>query len=275
MKPWNRSEASIITPIIASGFLIASCSAPPSDDSPVLNPSIEYIAHASFRITSPTGSQVVIDPYGSQIWLGYDYPDSVDTDAILISHPHYDHDAGVSRGLEFPWDTTQIPVYREPGVYEVGDITVTGIRGKHADPYGMEFGQINTIWLIETAGLRIAHWGDNGPITEEIAEALGDFHVLMIPIDAEYHILSADDLSGIAAMTSPARVIPMHYALPQLEPGDGPSDLGPIEPWGEIQEAIDWHDSSTISFNAEELAGSTKRFVVLKPAACQMLGVTC
>jgi hypothetical protein len=36
----------------------------------------------------------------------------------------------------------------------------------------MEFGQINTLWLIEAAGVRIGHWGDNGPVTDAI-DAVG------------------------------------------------------------------------------------------------------
>ena len=31
---------------------------------------VEYIAHACFRIYSPHGKRIIIDPYGSQIWLG-------------------------------------------------------------------------------------------------------------------------------------------------------------------------------------------------------------
>src|SRR6266404_2566535 len=55
---------------------------------------IEYIAHACFRLTSPAGKQVLIDPYASRVWLGYDFPPNIHTDAVLIFHPHYDHDGG-------------------------------------------------------------------------------------------------------------------------------------------------------------------------------------
>jgi hypothetical protein len=52
---------------------------------------LEYIAHACFRVTSPAGTQVLIDPYASRVWLGYDFPPNIHADAVLISHPHYDH----------------------------------------------------------------------------------------------------------------------------------------------------------------------------------------
>ena len=192
---------------------------------------IEYIAHAAFRIHSAGGSKILIDPYANQVWLGYDFPDSVATDAVLITHPHYDHDAGNFRGLPFPWDST-VPVFRDPGTYSVGEFTIRGVRGKHADPYGMEFGQINTIWLIELAGLRIAHLGDNGPITDAMVREMGRVDVLMIPIDADYHIINEAAIQLARSALKPRVLIPMHYRIPDLEPSeDSPSDLGEIEPW--------------------------------------------
>src|SRR5216117_207002 len=75
---------------------------------------IEYIAHACFRVTSPSGKQVLIDPYASRVWLGYDFPSNVHADAILISHPHYDHDGGEAMGRPVPWPRNSL-VLRTPG----------------------------------------------------------------------------------------------------------------------------------------------------------------
>lgn len=191
---------------------------------------IEYIAHASFVLSSPSGNRVLIDPYASRVWLGYDFPDGVEADAVLVTHPHYDHDAGVFRGGEFPWPGT--PLITEPGEYSVGDIRVVGVEGKHADPYGEEFGQINTIFVVEVAGLRIAHLGDNGPLTEENVNAMGPIDVLMIPGDAVYHILSPEATQAAIDAVDPAIVIPMHYRIGDLElDQESPSDLGDVGPW--------------------------------------------
>ena len=58
---------------------------------------IEYIGHASFVIESPNGVRIVIDPFNSNRWLGFRYPESVGkpADAVLVTHPHYDHDASL------------------------------------------------------------------------------------------------------------------------------------------------------------------------------------
>ena len=95
----------------------------------------------------------------------------------------------------------------------------------------MEFGQLNTLMVIEAYGLRIAHLGDNGPLTPDMVAGLGRVDVLMLPADGVDHILSKETTAEILDALDPRYVVPMHYRLPDLEPGDGPSDLGEIEPW--------------------------------------------
>ena len=146
-------ERTRLLPVLVGMFLVSmSCGDPASDRT--VQPSevtVEYVAHAAFRIRSPEGSTVIIDPFADRVWLGYDFPRGLEADAILITHPHYDHDAGQRMGRPLPWGDS-VQVFRDPGTFRVGDITIHGVRGKHADPYGKEFGQINTIWVVETAG---------------------------------------------------------------------------------------------------------------------------
>lgn len=191
---------------------------------------VEYVAHAAFRLRDEDGNEVLIDPFASRVWLGYDWPGEIEPDAILITHPHYDHDAGRYRGMPFPWDD-EVPVIDAPGEHMLGAFAVSGVEGKHADPYGKEFGQLNTLMLIEAYGVRIAHLGDNGPLTPEMVSGLGRVDVLMLPADGVDHILSQEETAAILDALDPRFVVPMHYRLPDLEPGDGPSDLGDIEPW--------------------------------------------
>ena len=215
---------------------------------------IEYIAHASFKITSSGGHSVLIDPFASQVWIGYDWPAGVEADAILITHPHYDHDGGEYRGMPVPW-SDGARVMREPGRHEIGDITVEGIEGKHADPYGKEFGQRNTIFVIEVDGLRIAHLGDNRPLTDANVAALGRIDVLMSPADAVDHILPTPIINAMISRIRPRWLVPMHYRLPDLETGpDKPEDLGSIDPWLEGRQNIVRLDASrtVLTANARE-----------------------
>ncbi len=214
---------------------------------------VEYIAHAAFRIHSPLGKRVIIDPYASREWIGYDFPQGLTTDAVVITHPHYDHDAGQFRGHPFPWGD-RVPVLQEPGTTTIGDIRVVGIPGKHADPYGMEFGQINTIFVVEVAGLRIAHLGDNGALTEENVSGLGRVDVLMMPIDAQYHILKEREIQANLASVRPQILVPMHYRIPALEPSDESAEsLGPIDPWLAGKSNVRWVGGNIAVLRAGDL----------------------
>lgn len=222
---------------------------------------IEYIAHASFRITTPSGEKLLIDPYGSRIWIGYDYPEGIEADTVLITHPHYDHDGGTSRGRPAPWPET-MTVLRKPGAYELNDVGILGVAGKHADPYGKEFGQSNTIWLLEVAGLRIVHLGDNGPVSQEAAMQIGEVDILMMPIDSEYHILKEHEIQTILHQLAPDILIPMHYRLADLEPDhDSPDGLGGINGWLSGKPNVRWLSSHQATISTQDLPGSLEILV--------------
>lgn len=217
---------------------------------------LEYIAHSSFRIRTAKGTRILIDPYASRMWLGYDFPQHILADEILITHPHYDHDADVLIGQKpAPWEPG-IPALRDPGTYKMGDITITGIAGKHGGPWGREFGQTNTIWVLDTGILRIAHLGDNGPLTDAAIRALGRVDILMMPIDAQEHILKAAEVDAIRKALHPRVVIPMHYRLPDLESAGSPEGLGEIGPWLATQKNVVQLKTSMAKFSVASLPRS-------------------
>ena len=216
---------------------------------------ITYIGHASFVITSPAGVRIVVDPFNSNRWLGYHYPEDVEADAVLITHPHYDHDAS------YYWGDS-VPVYREPGHYRFGDVALVGVKGKHADPYGKDFEQKNTIWLVEAGGVRIAHLGDNGPLTDANVRALGRVDVLMVPADGDDHILKGNEIRAIRESLDDPLVIPMHYRL------DGflglPKSLGPLKPWLDKQSGVETLSSNVTELTPDNLSG--RKVLVFQPS---------
>jgi L-ascorbate metabolism protein UlaG (beta-lactamase superfamily) len=242
------SLAALVAAALTPGYAGAQDSA--KDNRPV---TIEYIAHACFRLTSPAGKQVLIDPYASRVWLGYDFPPNVRADAVLISHPHYDHDGGEAMRRPVPWPSNTL-VLRHAATNQLGDITVVGYAGKHADPWGKEFGQSNTIWLLIVGGLRIVHLGDNGPLTDDLVRALGRVDVLMIPIDSQFHILKADEIAGIRDRLSPAVLIPMHYRHDDLETNpEKPDQLGGIDEWARREASVRYLGSHRQEFSVGTL----------------------
>ena len=222
---------------------------------------IEYIAHASFRITSPQGKQIIIDPYASDVWIGYEYPKNLKADALVITHPHYDHDGGAYRGLAMPWETTP-KQYRYIGAYQLGDMTLIGVPGKHAGSFGKEFGQKNIIWVIEVGGMRIAHLGDNGPITDQIRTAIGEVDILMLPADGDQHILKNSEALEFIEALNPKIQIPMHYCIEALEKsGKCPGGLLPIADPVRANTIVNNIDGNTITISKTSLPQNSEYWI--------------
>jgi len=190
---------------------------------------VKYIAHSCF-IISDNEKSILIDPFASKEWIGYDFPSNIKADLVLISHPHYDHDGGRFLGEKPYWEDS-VKIHENLGEYEIGAFNVRGIKGKHSDPYGKEFGQKNIIWKVEVSGINFVHLGDNGPLTDLNYQELGSVDVLMIPIDGKYHILKQNEIQKIISKLQPKIIIPMHYRIPELEEENKPDDLGEIEPY--------------------------------------------
>jgi L-ascorbate metabolism protein UlaG (beta-lactamase superfamily) len=223
---------------------------------------IEYLAHASFVLTYKDHS-LLLDPFADSIWISYDFPKNIQADAIFSSHPHYDHDGGIFKNLHPYWQG-DIPFYQNPGTYSVGDFVVQGIKGKHSDPYGKEFGQKNTVFIVEVGSIRIAHWGDNGPITNELAAALTDIDILMLPIDDSYHILKAAEIEEAISILQPDVVIPMHYRIAELEPTAGkPQGLAGIDEYIGTRDNVIMLKSNSAEIDSS-LFGDQMRYLVFR-----------
>ena len=232
---------------------------------------IEYIAHASFILTYEDLS-LLLDPFADTTWISYFFPRDINADAIFSTHPHYDHDGGIFRDLKPYWQG-QIPFYDDPGTYNLGAFKIEGIKGKHCDPYGKEFGQKNTIFIFEVAGLRIAHWGDNGPINDSLSGALTDIDILMLPIDDTYHILKADETQEAIKAINPKIVIPMHYKIADLESTPGrPKNLGTIDEYLRVRSNKEILDTNIIEISSPEIPGELQYLVFRhSPAVKQFL----
>jgi L-ascorbate metabolism protein UlaG (beta-lactamase superfamily) len=194
------------------------------------NVTIDFYGHMAFKITSPQGLTIMIDPWRNDpsgawgLWFPQEFPE-VPVDMVLSTHAHFDHDA------VYRPHAIQV-LERLSGEYKIGDVKVTGLADKHMcqskgwykwTDAGAEFGQDfcppknflhmdNFIQVIETGGLRIAHWGDNRPMPAEHVEAvLKDVDVLIMNIDGSQHILSYEDVDNALDRYQPKVVIPGHY----------------------------------------------------------------
>lgn len=214
---------------------------------------LEYIAHACFILEAPNGQRLAIDPYNGYRWLGYQFPEGLSADAVLVTHPHYDHDAS----YYFPAAT---PVLRLPGEYQIGPFKITGLVNAHAGGYGAEFGSLNTVFIVETGGLRVAHFGDGARLSSEALKQAGRIDVALLAIDGQQHILRQEQIDEIREQLKPAIVVPMHYQIPELS--NLPDSLGPIDPWLAKQQNVTRLNTHRLTLRGPDLKGS--RIVVFR-----------
>ena len=185
---------------------------------------LTYHGHCAFLWTSPQGVRVLIDPFGNSAdshWFLRPFP-TVEADVALVTHHHFDHNA--VQGL--PGRPTLL---RGPGELRLGDITVRGVRDLHAGSSGVR-GMSNTIFVIETEGVRFCHIGDNRhDVPGEVRARLGDVDVLMVTVDDSCHLLTYQQVGQLVELISPHVVVPMHYYTEGLTTES--STLMPPDDW--------------------------------------------
>jgi L-ascorbate metabolism protein UlaG (beta-lactamase superfamily) len=192
---------------------------------------VSFYASSAFKMTSPRGVEMLIDPWRNDpsgvwgFWFAMEMP-VTRTDIGLITHSHFDHD-GIDR-----LDATMI-LDRMAGNYQLGDVKITGIAEKHmCVPQGKysyraaitkainedpcepnETNQWNNVmFLVETGGLRLLHWGDNRQkMPDYIWQMIGDVDVVFLPVSDEGHILSHEWADKVMERINANVAIPMHY----------------------------------------------------------------
>lgn len=205
--------------------------------------SLKYLGHACFLITAPGGTRLLIDPYASGEWPGLVLPPAT-AEHVLVTHSHWDHAAWRAvRGDPKLMDG--------PGTLQGDDFAVQGIAGRHADTGGKGIGHRNTIFVVETGGLRFCHLGDNGPLGEGGGPAaeIGAVDVLMIPIDSEKRVLTYEQAKAWITALSPRIVVPMHYRVPGVSL-EQVAALGTLQEWLSGQEGFVRLASDTLTFGA-------------------------
>jgi len=210
---------------------------------------IKWLGHASFMITSETGTKIITDPYVTTETLNYgEIKESADI--VTVSHEHSDHN-NVSAVKGNP------EVVR--GTAKAKGIEFRGIPTYHDDAEGQQRGK-NTIFCFEVDGIRVCHLGDLGHqlSAQQVAE-LGRIDILLIPVGGFYTI-DAKVAGQLCDRLKPKVIVPMHYKTDRYS--------GPISNADEFlkgKEGVSRLDASEIEFKQAELPATTQ-IIVLKPA---------
>ena len=192
---------------IATAFLTASVAQATSR--PVAH--LTWYGQSCFLLESASGTRILMDPVAAN--LGYLPPADLHADAVTISHEHPDHNnlaivqgrPRIFRGLT-PDKKGWIRIDDR-----VKDITVRSVGVYHDQKRGAELG-LDTVFVFETGGVRIAHLGDLGhPLTDQQISAIGSVDVVLVPVGGGTTVDAQEATHVVDQIRPRLLVIPMHF----------------------------------------------------------------
>ena len=210
---------------------------------------IKWLGHASFMITSDTGTKIITDPYEVLDNLKYGAIKEA-ADIVTVSHEHSDHNntAAVRGNPEILRRTA-----------EVSGIKFNGIPTYHDEAGGSKRGN-NTIFCFEVDGIRVCHLGDLGhQLKDKEITELGEVDILLIPVGGFYTI-DAKVATEVGNQVAPKVIIPMHYKNDRCS-----FPITGVDEFLRGKKEVRKLDASEVEFKAGELPASTQ-IIVLKPA---------
>lgn len=238
---------------------------------------LSYFGASAFQITSPAGVTIMIDPWrnppwGNWDWYHYDFP-KVHVDIGISTHAHFDHD-----GLHFLNANTLLD--RPVGTYEFADVKIVGIADKHVSdsshnaydwadktrrltnmettPPNNCRSFDNSLVIVEVAGLRILHWGDNRPNPpDKVWDRLGEIDIALLPIDGSFHVLSPQQIADVAARIKAKVIVPHHYLIWDVI--TRASTLLPPDEWVNARVGSEWTKTGSVALTRADVASKTSQ----------------
>lgn len=207
---------------------------------------LTWLGHSTFRIETPEGKAVLIDPW---VMGNPACPESEknvkNVDLILATHGHFDH-IGDAVEIALKHNPTVVGIFElcmwlekkgvkqvspmnKGGTQQVGDLKITMTHAVHScgiqDGDQIIYGGEACGYVIEFSnGLKIYHAGDTAAFKDmEIIRDLYHPEIALLPIGDRF-TMSPRDAAYACGMLKPKVVIPMHFATFPLLTGT-PDDL--------------------------------------------------
>jgi Beta-lactamase superfamily domain len=168
--------------------------------------SLTYDDYAQVELVTPIGRHILIDVADPSQLIKSPSAD----DILLTTHLHDDH---YKQSFVDAFPGQQI--FDSTGRIELSDVTITGLASAHtaSDPF-LEKGGTNYIFIIDTGGLRIVHFGDIGQeaLTAEQLTAIGAVDVAITQFSNDFSNMDAINRKGfrLVAQVKPHLIIPTH-----------------------------------------------------------------
>jgi L-ascorbate metabolism protein UlaG (beta-lactamase superfamily) len=172
---------------------------------------LTWYGQSCFLLESATGTRILMDPIPTNI--GYLPPADLHANAVTISHEHPDHNnVGLLQGK--PRILRGLTADKKGWVKvdeKIKDISVRSVGVYHDTKRGAELG-LNTVFIFETGGVRIAHLGDLGhALTDEQISAIGSVDVVLVPVGGTWTIDAQEATHVVDQIRPRLVVIPTHY----------------------------------------------------------------
>ena len=169
-----------------------------------------YEENAQIELISPKGLRVLIDVHDPNALSS---PPTA-KDVLLTTHNHGDH-----RRLDFVSSFPGQQLDVKVGEIHFDNVTIRGIASAHNDYSALrDEGGSNYIFIIDMAGLRIAHFGDIGQkaLTPEQITALDKVDIAITQLANMFSDMTAANKKGFYLMdqVQPKLVIPTHIHDP-------------------------------------------------------------
>lgn len=210
---------------------------------------IIWLGHSCFRVRSKD-AVVLMDPYNKIAGLDLGRPRA---EIVTVSHDHPNHsNVAAVKGDPPP------KVVSGPGEYELSGMFITGVRTYHDAEGGKRLGR-NTVYLLETEGMVLAHLGDLGhPLTTEQAELMSSVDILLTPVGGG-NSLGAEGAAEVIAQVEPSIVVPMHYRT-----APGQEGLESVDHFCKEMGVTEWKPEDRLTVRKSDL-GETLQVRVLSP----------
>jgi len=180
---------------------------PPTATSLPETVSVNFYAPAQVEIITPTGRAIYLDVTTPSKLNKEPTAD----DILLTTHTHADH---LSKPFVEAFPGQQL--YATGGKIELPEVTITSIPSAHNEGDEMKAeGASNYIYLIETGGLRIAHFGDIGQdaLTPEQLATLGQIDLAITQLANSFSNMNFSNQKGLNLMkqVKPHLILPTHF----------------------------------------------------------------
>ena len=179
--------------------------------------SLTWYGQSCFLLQTKAGTKVVMDPIPGAI--GYTPPTDLKADVVTVSHEHADHNnvalvAGAGKDGAPPKLLRGLTEDKKDWVKnkeKVKDVQIRSVGVYHDGEQGKQRG-LNSVFVFETGGLKIAHLGDLGHLlTDDQLKEIGPVDVVLIPVGGFFTIDAAQATKVVEQLKPRTIVVPMHY----------------------------------------------------------------